>query len=104
MPIVVPHDGNSIHRIALLPRDIYISETRLPGPQVNRFEGIITSINSSRDIVRLGVKVGENNLLAEMPHHLFEGMNLSLASEVFLILKLRRIRVHEDRGGVRAIV
>jgi len=95
--IILPDDGNMVRRIALFPRDIYISETKPPGPGVNRFKGTITSIKSYGDAVRLEVKVGENNLLAEVPHHIFEDMDLTVGKEVFLILKLRRIKVYQDR-------
>ncbi len=97
LPIIVPHDGNSIHRIALFPRDIYISETRPPGPQVNRFKGDIISINHKGDEVRIELKLGTATLVAEMPHHIFEDMNLTVGKEVFLILKLRRIKVYENK-------
>ena len=97
LSIVVPHDGNSIQRIALFPRDIYISDTKPPGPVVNRFKGIVTSIKSVDDLVRLEVKVGGEILLAEIPHHIFEDMDLAEGKEVFIILKLRRIRVYENK-------
>ncbi len=97
LSIIVPHDGNSAQRIALFPRDVYISDTKPPGPEVNRFKGVITSINSTDETVRLKVKAEENNLLAEMPHHIFEDMDLTVGKEVFLILKLRRIRVYEGK-------
>jgi len=97
--IILPHDGNMVRRIALFPRDIYISNTKPPGPRVNRFKGVITSIKSSGAIVRLEVKVGENALLAEMPHHIFEDMDLTVGKEVFLILKLRRIKVYENKDS-----
>ena len=97
LSIVVPHDGNSIQRIALFPRDIYISDTKPPGPAVNRFKGIVTSIKSVDDLVRLEVKVGGKKLLAEIPHHIFEDMDLTEGKEVFIILKLRRIRVYENK-------
>jgi len=97
LSIVVPHDGNSIQRIALFPRDIYISDTKPPGPAVNRFKGIVTSIKSVDDLVRLEVKVGGEILLAEIPHHIFEDMDLAEGKEVFIILKLRRIRVYENK-------
>lgn len=97
--IILPDDGNIVRRIALFPRDIYISETKPPGPEVNRFKGTITSIKSSGDAVRLEVKVGENNLLAEVPHHIFEDMDLTVGKEIFLILKLRRIKVYQDRDS-----
>ncbi len=99
MRIILPHDGDRVQRIALFPRDIYISDTQPPGPQVNRFKGTITSIKFSGATVRLQVKVAENTLQAEMPHDIFEDMDLTVGKEVFLILKLRRIRVFEDKGS-----
>jgi ABC-type sugar transport system ATPase subunit len=98
--IIVPHDGNSIQRIALFPRDVYVSNTEPPGPQVNRFHGIITNIESSATTVKLHVKAGENTLWAEMPHDIFDDMDLSIGKEVFLILKLRRIRVYEGKNNL----
>ena len=94
--IVLPDDGSMVKRIALFPRDIYISETKPPGPEVNRFKGTITSIKSYQDAVRLEVRVGENKLVAEVPHHIFEDMDLSVGKEVFLILKLRRIKAYQE--------
>ena len=93
--IVLPHDGDAIRRIALFPRDIYISDNPPPGPRVNRFKGTITSVKPSGAMVRLELRVGENSLLAEMPHDIFEDMDVGVGKEVFLILKLRRIRVFE---------
>jgi len=97
MRIFIPYVGDSVKRIAIFPRDIYVSQTKPPGPALNRFRGTVTSVDSSHYAVRLGVKVGENNLLAEMPHHIFEDMNLAIGQEVFLILKLRRIKVYENK-------
>ncbi len=97
MRIILPHDGNPIQRVALFPRDIYISDTQPPGPQVNRFKGTITDIKSYGATVRLEVKVEGNTLQAEMPYDIFEEMDLAVGKEVFLILKLRRIRVFEGK-------
>jgi molybdate/tungstate transport system ATP-binding protein len=93
--IVLPHDGNSIERIALFPRDIYISDTQPPGPHMNRFTGTITEIKPSGTTVRLGLEVGANHLQAEIPSDIFEDMDLIVGKEVFLILKLRKIKVYE---------
>lgn len=93
--VIVPHDGDSVHRIALFPRDIYVSSTEPPGVQVNRVKGTITDIKASRNMVRLRFKVGENIIRAEVPSHVFEEMDLAVGKEAFLILKLRKIRVHE---------
>ncbi len=99
MRIVLPHVGNSVQRIAIFPRDIYISQTKPPGPELNRYKGTVTGINSAYDAVRLWVKVGKKKLLAEIPHHIFEDMDLSVGDEVFLILKLRRIKAYQGNNS-----
>ncbi|MBN1863015.1 MAG: ABC transporter ATP-binding protein [Dehalococcoidales bacterium] len=98
LPIVVPHDGGSVKRIALFPRDIYVSDTPPPGPGVNRFTGLIADVSDTREVIRLNIRAGGNKLVAEVPHHIFEDMDLAVGNEVHLILKLRRIRVYEDRN------
>ena len=102
LSIIVPHDGESVHRIAFLPTDIHISETHPPGPEVNRFRALITSIKPTDETVRISLKAGTNNLLAGIPHHIFEEMDLAVGKGVFLILKLRRIRVYEDKDSQRS--
>ncbi len=94
MRIILPHDGDLVQRIALFPRDIYVSDTQPPGPSVNRFKGTITSIKSSSATVKVELEVGENTLRAEMPRDIFEDMDLAIGKEAFLILKLRRIRTY----------
>ncbi|MCD6567863.1 MAG: ABC transporter ATP-binding protein [Dehalococcoidia bacterium] len=100
LPIIVPDDGNEVKKIALLPRDIYVSESKPPGPEVNRFKGIITGIDAADDMVRLKVKAGENRLIVEMPHHIYRDMDLVVGKEVFLILKLRSIKVYRNEEQV----
>jgi len=99
LPIFVPHVGNSVQRIALFPRDIYISDSKPPGPGVNLFKGVITGINHASGAVRIGVRAGENNLTAEIPYHIFEDMDLTVGKEVYLILRLRRIKVYENKDS-----
>lgn len=99
LSIILPHDGNAVKRVALSPRDISIYNTEPPGPDVNRFKGVITHIVSSSTMVRLEIKVGEHRLVAEVAPDIFEEMNLATGSEVFLKFRLRRIRVYEDKSG-----
>ncbi|MBU0661636.1 ATP-binding cassette domain-containing protein [Patescibacteria group bacterium] len=99
MCIILPHDGGRIQKIALFPRDIYISDVQPPGPQVNRFKGTITNIKSSGTTARIEVRVRENILQAEMPRDIFEDMDLTVGKEAFLILKLRRIRTFEGKNS-----
>jgi len=63
MALVIPHFGNPVRRIAIFPRDIYISEVSPPGPRINRFKGLITGIKPDTGVVRLEVKVGEGTIL-----------------------------------------
>ena len=96
MSIVVPHDGNAVRRIALFPWDIYVSPMKPPGPNVNRFKGTISDMKASLETVSLTVEVGTNQLVAELPHHVLESMGLEVGQEVFLIFKLRAMKVCED--------
>ncbi len=97
LKLIVPHEGNSVQKVAILPRHIYVSETKPPGMGVNCFRGVVTSIQHHRNAVRIGIEVGGNNLVAEIPHHIFGEMDLSEGKEVFLILRMRRIRVYESQ-------
>lgn len=99
LSIVLPHDGDSVRRIALFPRDIYVTDAPPPGPPVNRFKGVITGVGSVSTTMRLDIKTGGLDLLAEMPQQIFEDMGLAVGKEVFLILKWKRIRAYENRKG-----
>jgi len=95
LSIIVPHDGDHIRKIAISPQDIYISDIIPPGPSLNHFSGTVSDIEISSGTIRLRIKVGSNNLLAEMPHHIFDNMNLTVGREVLIILRIRRIKVYE---------
>ena len=92
--IILPYEGNGVKRIALFPRDIYISVSKPPGPALNRFKGVVAETKPYSSLIRLKVKVGENTLLAELPKDRFEDMGIKVGQEVFLILKLRRLMVY----------
>jgi ABC-type sugar transport system ATPase subunit len=95
MSIILPLQADSIKKIALFPRDIYISANKPPGPEeLNRFKGTITDIQPFSSLIRLKVRVGTNQLMAELPKDLFEEMGIEIDQDVFLILKLRRLRIH----------
>ncbi len=99
LSILIPHEGGDVQRVAFFPRDVYVSPMRPPGPEVNRFKGVISDIQISWELVRLALAVKGTEILAEMPHHIFEAMGLEKGQEVFLILKLRRIKVYEKKKG-----
>jgi ABC-type sugar transport system ATPase subunit len=93
MPIILPYEGSEVRKIALFPRDIYVSAKKPPGPQLNRFRGTVTDIRPFSSLARLKVRVGENDLLAEMPKAALEEMAITVGQEVYLILKIRGIRI-----------
>ena len=94
MSIVLPLPDGGIKKIALFPRDIYVSARKPPGPELNRFQGVVQDIQPFSSLTRLTVKVGKNSLLAELPKDIFEEMGIKTGQEVYLILKLRRLRIH----------
>ena len=95
LKLTVPHEGASIHKVAILPRHIYISETRPPGLSVNGFDGTVTAIDGTGNAVKIWIEVAGNSLMAELPPYLFEEMDLVVGKQVFIILRMRRIRVYE---------
>lgn len=95
MTIVLPYEGSNIRKIAIPPHDIYISDTKPPGPTLNRYKATIVDIIPLRSIVRLKVNVNGNILVAELSAETFDEMNLSVGQEVYIIIKLRRLRFAE---------
>ena len=98
LKLTVPHEGGHIRKVAILPRHIYVSETRPPGLSVNGFEGCITAIKSAGNTVKIWIDVDNTNLMAEVPSYIFEEMSLAVGKEVFLILRMRRIRCYESNN------
>jgi ABC-type Fe3+/spermidine/putrescine transport system ATPase subunit len=43
LKLIVPHDGNAVHKVAILPRHIYVSENKPPEKVINGFYGTITN-------------------------------------------------------------
>jgi len=95
LAIVLPYEGTKISKIAISPHDIYISDTEPPGPALNRFKGVVTEVISLRSLVRVKVNVLGRELLTELSGEMFDEMNLSVGKEVFIIIKLRRLRYAE---------
>jgi ABC-type sugar transport system ATPase subunit len=99
LKLIIPHEGENFHKVAILPRHIYISETKPPGRGVNCFQGKIIYIKDVSGSVRLGIDVAGKSLTAELPQHLFEEMDLTVGKEVYLILRMSRIRAYREDGN-----
>lgn len=94
VPIILPHHEMPVKKLALLPRDVYVTTRTPPGPGINRFKGIVKEVASFSSLMKLNIQVGGINLLAELPRDIFEEMNIKTGQEVHLILKLRSLRVY----------
>jgi ABC-type Fe3+/spermidine/putrescine transport system ATPase subunit len=95
--IILPHDEGEMQKIAISPRDVYISDVQPPGPSVNRYKGMITAIEAGTAMARIEVKIGSIYIKAEMPSELARDMGLAIGKEVYAILKLRRLKVLGNR-------
>ena len=97
LKLTVAHEGSDIKKVAILPRHIYVSETRPPGLSVNGFQGLITDIEPVGNVVRIHLDLAGRTLMSEIPSYIFDEMDLTVGKEVFLILRMRRIRVYESK-------
>jgi len=67
-----------------------------PGLSVNGFEGSISAIKPVGNTVRIWINVDGIKLMAEVQSYIFEEMDLAVGKEVFIILRMRRIRCYES--------
>jgi ABC-type Fe3+/spermidine/putrescine transport system ATPase subunit len=91
--IIIPHDEGILRKIAISPRDVYVSDVLPPGPSVNRYKGVITGIDYNTTMAKIELKIGTTGIKAEMPYDLAKEMDLTIGKEVYIILKLRRLKV-----------
>lgn len=90
--MVLPYEGNHIKRIAIPPDGVYISNSRPPGPALNRFRGTVENIKKHNSMVRVKVSIGHNILLSELPANTFEEMAIEEGKKVHVIVKMGRLR------------
>lgn len=95
MRMILPYDGTNIKKIAIPPEDIFVSDVMPPGPGLNRFTGIVENITRFNSTVRIKVLVGKNRLLAELPEAAFDELSIEEGSNVYVVIKLRRLRYVE---------
>ena len=93
---MVYSEKEKIKKVAILPEDIYLSDTRPPGPDVNRVRGKLTEINDSSSTVCCTVITGKNSLMVKLPQEIFAVMNLNIGDEVWLILAPRKLKTITD--------
>lgn len=90
--ILIPHEVNEVKKISISPTDVYISDIKPPGPEVNRYRAKVEHIDKTNTMVRIKLKIDNICLHSEIEQETFETMNIKKGREVFIILKLRRIK------------
>jgi ABC-type sugar transport system ATPase subunit len=93
--LVVSSEGEKIKKVAILPEDIYLSNAKPPGPDINRIKGKLIEIEEKFSTVCCIILVGEKYLRVKLPKEIFVNMNLNINDEVWLILNLRKLKTIE---------
>ena len=93
MRIILPHDEGTTQKIAISPKDVYISDIIPPGPSVNRYKGQISALDFTGTTAKINVKVDKIIIRAEMPAELAHEMSLAIGKEIYVVLKMRRLKV-----------
>ncbi len=88
----VPDEGRPFERVAISPREVFISNLNPPGPPVNRFQGRIKKVRESEGMAIIEVKVGNESIEAEITVEYLRTLNLSVGDHVCCILKLRALQ------------
>jgi len=91
LKIIVPHNGKTLNRIAILPGDVSLF-LESPTDGINVFNGTIREIITQPGSIRAVVDTGGCQLLAEMPKLLWESGYMRCDSDVYVELTLTKIR------------
>jgi ABC-type Fe3+/spermidine/putrescine transport system ATPase subunit len=95
MHMVLPYEGDIIGKIAISPHDIYVSTMKPPGPTLNRYQGVVMEIVRHHSVVRVRIAIGKTSLMAELPEDVFDDMDIDEGREIYVVVKLRRLRYTE---------
>ena len=90
--LFVPEDGGKpFSRVAIHPKDVYVSPYPPPGPQINRFQGRIGKIEYKGGMAYVEVIVADERVQAQMTAEHAASLSLSTEDSVYGILKLRAL-------------
>jgi len=93
LAIVVPDDGETVRKVAILPRDVYLSKNPIPGPDINRYTGRIDRLTPSMGHTLIRLRVAGHIILAEQPTEVAQRMGLAVGDHVHVALMLKWIKV-----------
>lgn len=93
LSIIIPHDGLTVKKIAIAPEHVFVSSTKPLGPGVNRFRGTVRTIREFGSLVRISIDLGGRSVCSEIPKEMCDFMALKEDSRVYVIFKLRWIKI-----------
>ncbi|MBN2468389.1 MAG: ABC transporter ATP-binding protein [Deltaproteobacteria bacterium] len=96
MPIVIPHESGNVKKIAIHPGHINIYREKPPEPSINLRTGVIVDIEHTPFAEMLTITSNGVPIRVELHRELYEDMQLSVGTEVFLVFKLKWIRVFDN--------
>jgi len=96
LTILVTSEEESISKLAVLPRDVYLSPFPIPGPDFNRYRGRIVRLAPRSSMVRVSIQVRETIFLSEINRDIFDDFQLREGDEIHLLLKFRWIKTYSS--------
>ena len=94
MKVIIPHEGEKVKDIIILPKDVFVSSESPPGPYINRFRGQVIAFQGDGALKRIRVKVGKHLIDAEVPEWMASSHHLNIGQEVYVVLKLGKIIIN----------
>lgn len=93
LSLIVPEDRKKIRKVAIASRHVYLSTEKPPGPNVNRFRGVVEEIRDDGVLKRLIVNVSGERVLAEVSQGEEVLRRLIPGMPVYVIFRLRHLKV-----------
>ena len=86
--LLFPDENRPLSRLAVRRQNVIIGSAPPPGPVINRFTGLVHSVESGDDSVRVALEVNGLWLRVEMSHHQWEAAGLAPGQEAHGLLKM----------------
>lgn len=91
--LIVPYEKESVRRIVIEPKDVYISRLLPAGPHINLKAGKVLKFYKTKYFDYFLVKIDDIFIWSEIPADVAGQLNLTEGTKVYLIVKLSRIKV-----------
>jgi ABC-type sugar transport system ATPase subunit len=93
--VILPHEGERVKNIIILPKDVFVSSENPPGPYINRFRGQVIAFQGDGALKTIRVKIGKHLIDAEVPEWMASSHHLNIGQEVYVVFKLGKIMINE---------